>query len=138
MPGVTRHLMILEGALDIDHKGRYKKHLDKFGYDVFDGEWPTTAKGKVTDFNLMVREKATGKLQSLALRDRQEETIPFRAKVAYSGVYLLQGSVRVIAGTNSTEMKTGDFLLCDHEGEEQFMHMQATAFSEIILATIEI
>lgn len=138
MPGVTRHLMILEGALDIDHKGRYKKHMDKFGYDVFDGEWPTTAKGKVTDFNLMVREKASGKVQSIALRDRQEETIPFRSKVAYSGVYLLQGSVRVIAGTNATEMKTGDFLLCDHEGEEQIMHMQATSFSELILATIEL
>lgn len=138
MPGVTRHLMILEGALDIDHKGRYKKHLDKFGYDVFDGEWPTTAKGKVTDFNLMVREKSGGNLQAIALRDRQEETIPFRSKVAYSGVYLLNGSVRVIAGTNSWEMKTGDFLLCDHEAEEQIMHMQATSYSEIILATVKL
>ena len=138
MPGVTRHLMILEGALDINHKGRYKKHLDKFGYDVFDGEWPTTAKGKVTDFNLMLREKSGGKLQALALRGRQEETIPFRSKIAYSGVYLLQGAVRVIAGINSTEMKTGDFLFCDHEGEEQIMHIQATAFSEIILTTIEL
>ena len=138
MPGVTRHLMILNGVLDIDHKGRYKKHLEKFGYDVFDGEWPTTARGKVTDFNLMVRERSAGKLQALALRDRQEETIAFRAKVAYSGVYLLSGAVRVIAGSNSCEMKAGDFLFCDHESQQQIMHMQATAFSEIILATVEI
>jgi environmental stress-induced protein Ves len=136
MPGVTRHLMILDGALDIDHKGRYRKHLPKFGYDVFDGEWPTTAKGMVTDFNLMVRERSGGKLQALALRDRQEETITFRPRVSHSGVYLLSGAVRVIAGANSAELKAGDFLLCDHEGEQQIMHMQATSFSEIILATI--
>ncbi len=138
MPGVKRHLMILDGALDIDHKGRYKKHLPKFGYDVFDGEWPTTAKGEVTDFNLMVREKSEGKLQAIALRDREEETIEFRSKIKYSGVYLLSGAIRVIAGNNSTEMKTGDFLFCDHENEEQIMHMQATAHSEVILATIEL
>jgi environmental stress-induced protein Ves len=138
MPGVTRHLMILDGALDIDHKGRYKKHLPKFGYDVFDGEWPTTAKGEVTDFNLMVREKSGGKLQAIVLRDREEETIEFRWKIKYSGVYLLSGAVRVIAGNNSTELKKGDFLFCDHENEEQIMHMQATAHSEVILATIEL
>lgn len=138
MPGVTRHLMILDGELHIDHKGRYKKQLAKYGYDVFDGEWPTTAKGQVTDFNLMVREKCSGKLQALALRDRQEETITFRPKVSFSGVYLLSGAVRVIAGTNSAELKEGSFLLCDHEGQQQIMHMQATAFSEIILATVEV
>lgn len=137
MPGVTRHLMILDGTLDIDHKGRYKKHLPKFGYDVFDGEWPTTAKGEVTDFNLMVREKSGGKLQAIALRDREEETIEFRSKVKYSGIYLLSGSVRVISGTNSAEMKKGDFLFCDHENEAQIMHMQATSHSEVVLATIE-
>jgi environmental stress-induced protein Ves len=138
MPGVTRHLMILEGQLHIDHKGRYKKQLDKYGYDVFDGEWPTTAKGKVTDFNLMVREKSSGKLQAIALRDRQEETISHRAKTAYSGVYLLTGALRVISGSSSAELKAGDFLFCDHEGAQEIMHMQATAYSEIIVATIEL
>jgi len=138
MPGVTRHLMILDGTLDINHKGRYKKHLPKFGYDVFDGEWPTTAKGEVTDFNLMVREKSAGKLQAIALRDREEETIEFRSKIKYSGVYLLSGSVRVISGTNSAELKKGDFLFCDHENEAQIMHIQSTSFSELIFATIDL
>ena len=137
MPGVTRHLMILEGHLRIDHKGRYKKELPKFGYDVFDGEWPTTAKGKVTDFNLMVREKASGKLQAIALRDRQEETITCRGKVSHSCFYVLTGSVRIISGPHSCELKTGDCVLCDHERESQILHMQATAYTELIAATIE-
>lgn len=138
MPGVTRHLMILEGQLTIDHKGRYKKQLDRFGYDVFNGEWPTTAKGKVTDFNLMVREKSGGKLQALVLRGREEETITHRAKISYSGVYLLTGSLRVISGTSSAELKAGDFLFCDHENAQQIMHMQATANCEVVVATVEL
>lgn len=138
MPGVTRHLMILDGMLDIDHKGRYKKQLDKFGYDVFNGEWPTTAQGCVTDFNLMTREKTTGKLQAIVLNDRGEETLEFKSKTAYSGIYLFSGALRVIIGTSSAELKTGDFLLCDHENESQIMHMQATAASELILVTVQL
>lgn len=143
MPGVTRHLMILDGALDIDHKGRYKKHLPQYGYDVFDGEWPTTAKarlnteGKVVDFNLMVREKATGKLQAIAMRARQEETFVFRPDVNYTGFYLLEGKIRLIAGSHSADLNAGDFLLCGHEGEEQIIHVQATAATHMVLATVQ-
>src|SRR5687767_165093 len=67
MPGVTRNLMILNGSLEIDHIDRYKKHLNKFDIDVFSGEWPTKAKGKVTDFNLMTRGETEGNLESLVL-----------------------------------------------------------------------
>ncbi len=138
MPGVKRHLMILEGDLTIDHKGRYKKQMAKFGYDIFDGEWPTTAKGMVTDFNLMTKEKTSGKLQAITLKERGEETITFNKKISYSALYLLVGKLRVITGTKSAEMKNGDFILCDHEGEAQIMHMQATAATELILVTIQL
>lgn len=130
--------MILDGALDIDHKGRYKKHLPKFGYDVFNGEWPTTARGMVTDFNLMVREKAKGKLQAIALRERQEETILYKPKTSFSGYYMLEGSMRLITGAHSAELKKGDFLLCEHEGESAIIHVQALAYSEVIVSTIEL
>lgn len=138
MPGVTRHLMILDGEITLDHKGRYIKNLKKFGYDVFNGEWPTTAKGTVTDFNLMTREKTSGKLQAIALKERGEETIVFKSKIAYSALYVVSGSLRIIAGHQSAEMSSGDFILCDHEKEELIMHMQATAYSEVVLTTIEL
>lgn len=138
MPGVKRHLMILDGAVDLDHKGRYKKHLDKFGYDVFDGEWPTTSKGMVTDFNLLLREKAEGKLQAIGLRERAEETIHFRQRTKFSGYYLLTGRIRLVGGTQSAELTQGDFVLCEHENEEVILHMQALAYSEVIVATVEL
>ena len=63
MPGVTRHLMILNGKLDLNHEGRLK-HLEPLEPYEFNGEWPTTAKGKVMDFNLMVRNQYKGQLSA--------------------------------------------------------------------------
>ena len=60
--GITRHLMILKGELDLIHEGRYSKHLKPFDQDIFSGEWSTRSKGKVTDFNLMLKNGPTGLL----------------------------------------------------------------------------
>ena len=60
--GITRHLMILKGELELLHEGRYTKPLKPYEQDTFSGEWPTRSKGKVTDFNLMLKNGATGSL----------------------------------------------------------------------------
>src|SRR4051812_46300605 len=60
--GIIRHLMILKGQLELTHEGRYTKHLEHYDQDTFSGEWATFSKGKVTDFNLMLKEGATGSL----------------------------------------------------------------------------
>src|ERR1043165_8830857 len=60
--GITRHLMILKGNLELIHEGRFTKHLKPYDQDVFSGEWSTRSKGKVTDFNLMLKNGATGSL----------------------------------------------------------------------------
>lgn len=138
MPGVKRHLMILDGALHIDHKGRYRKQLDKFGYDIFDGEWPTTAKGKVSDFNLMTRGKAGGKLQALVLNDRKESTLDYGQSTSYSSYFILSGQVRLICGTYAATLQQGDFALLDHEQEDAIVHMQSIADSEIIVASVKL
>jgi environmental stress-induced protein Ves len=138
MPGVKRHLMILDGALFIDHKGRYRKQLDKFGYDIFDGEWPTTAKGKVSDFNLMTRGKSNGKLQALVLNDRKESTLDYGQGTSYSSYFILNGQVRLICGTNAATLSKGDFALLDHEQEDAIVHMQSIADSEIIVASVKL
>src|SRR5688572_20272876 len=52
--GITRHLMILKGDLELVHEGHYTKHLKPFDQDIFSGEWNTRSRGRVTDFNLML------------------------------------------------------------------------------------
>src|SRR5947208_13265953 len=60
--GITRHLMILKGELELIHEDRYTRHLKPYDQDTFSGEWSTRSKGKVTDFNLMLKGACTGSL----------------------------------------------------------------------------
>ena len=41
--------------MEIEHEGRYSKVLMPGDIDRFRGDWNTTSKGKVTDFNLMLK-----------------------------------------------------------------------------------
>lgn len=56
LPGVARCLMILEGTLRLRHEDHYEKVLHPFEQDNFSGSWTTRSWGRVTDFNLMVKE----------------------------------------------------------------------------------
>jgi environmental stress-induced protein Ves len=44
--GITRHLMILKGELELTHEGRYTKHLQPFDQDTFSGSGPPAPKAK--------------------------------------------------------------------------------------------
>src|SRR3954468_10995977 len=66
--GITRHLMILKGELELTHEGRYTKHLKPYDQDTFSGEWSTRSKGKVTDFNLMLKDGAKGLLMHHSIK----------------------------------------------------------------------
>jgi len=63
LPGVTRHLLMLEGEALVCHEGRYSLTLRPYEeIDTFDGGWDTWARGKVQDFNLMCRPGCQGRL----------------------------------------------------------------------------
>lgn len=107
MPGVTRHLMILKGNLDLNHEGRLK-HLDPFEPYEFNGEWPTTAKGKVMDFNLMVRNGYKGKLGAIQLQPNK--TIEIKPLSPILGIYSFQGEGSLIINQEKMNLNTGDFI----------------------------
>lgn len=65
--GITRHLMILKGELELIHVGRYTKVLSVYEQDTFSGEWETKSIGKVTDFNLMLKNGAEGSLKHVGM-----------------------------------------------------------------------
>ncbi|MGE7596362.1 HutD/Ves family protein [Peribacillus frigoritolerans] len=56
LPGIQRIIMILDGEMSLQHKGKPSMHLSPFEQDRFDGGWTTRSIGKVTDFNLMLAE----------------------------------------------------------------------------------
>lgn len=92
LPGIERKLMILEGALSLEHIGIRKRQMKPFDVEAFSGDWDTLSRGKVRDFNLMVREgipssmeycRVTGDTR-LALTDEGPDTLIL--------LYLIQGS----------------------------------------------
>src|SRR5688572_3384171 len=88
--GITRHLMILKGELELIHEGRYTKHLKPFDQDTFSGEWSTSSKGKVTDFNLMLKAGATGSLTHHRIEPGNDAA--FTAKTDWYFIYFASGS----------------------------------------------
>lgn len=88
--GITRHLMILSGQLELIHEGRYSKVLQAYDQDTFSGEWPTRSRGRVTDFNLMLKSGATGSLQHHHLA--QDQAVSFIATTDFYFLYVASGA----------------------------------------------
>jgi uncharacterized protein len=139
MPGVTRHLMILEGALKIDHTGRYKKNLVPFDKDIFDGEWPTSAEGMVKDFNLMTRNGAAGNLHSAKISQGKIFDYHLNEKVNYAGIYFQKGSANINVNNDSLLLEHGDFLFLEFDNKAPGpIQISASANCEIILAEVSL
>lgn len=103
--GITRHLMILKGNLELTHEGRYTKLLGPYEQDTFFGEWPTKSKGKVTDFNLMLKNGASGSLEVFQVEAGQQVNLSHSTN-DFSFLYLAEGSVQL----GEIELERGDLL----------------------------
>jgi environmental stress-induced protein Ves len=109
---ITRHLMILKGELELIHEGRYTKQLKMYDQDTFSGEWATRSRGRVTDFNLMLKNVATGSLAHH--RIAAGSAAAFRAETAFYFLYIASGMATL---SNGITAKAGD-LIWVKKGEE--------------------
>lgn len=94
--GIRRHLMILKGQLELIHEGRYSKQLKPYEQDSFSGEWSTRSRGKVTDFNLMLKDGAEGSLEHEHLEAGQ--SAGFTGSTGYDFIYLASGTAEISNG----------------------------------------
>ena len=60
LPDYDRIIMTLEGEIDLCHNDGEWMHLKAFETHSFDGGDDTVSRGKVVDFNLMIRKGAAG------------------------------------------------------------------------------
>ncbi|QSX05201.1 HutD family protein [Sedimentibacter sp. zth1] len=66
LPYYNRILMILDGKIELNHSDTEIINLNAFDQNEFDGANQTVSKGKVVDFNLMMRKgKCTGKVKNI-------------------------------------------------------------------------
>lgn len=128
--GITRHLMILKGQFELVHEGRYTKHLQPYDQDVFSGEWKTYSKGKVTDFNLMLKDGADGSLTHHSIAARDNST--FTASTEYYFIYIASGTVTF---NNGNTAKAGDLLRI---GKGTALNIDAQVASDLVVIEVSV
>lgn len=137
LPGFSRLLMILDGKIEIQHKGKYSKVLKKFDIDEFQGSWETSSQGKAIDFNLMMAEGIQGSLMAHWFILQGSVNLDFAIKNTYTGVYVFKGSAEMFIAEESIILESGDFLIM--EGFMQgSIELVAGKNCQIILSSIQI
>ncbi|WP_270749765.1 HutD family protein [Fusobacterium hominis] len=72
LPDIHRYISILEGKIFIEHKDHGHVTLLPHMIHSFEGDWETSAKGKVTDFNLMLKN-CQGTLEFIGIQNFETE-----------------------------------------------------------------
>lgn len=104
--GYKRILMILQGKLFIEHKNQHSKTLHQYECDEFLGAWETKGKGKVVDFNLMMKVGWNGSLSIDEITSNSSKSYLYNEN-KFIGLYLLEGSL----SANEQTLNKKDFLL---------------------------
>lgn len=101
-----RVISILDGKMELEHKNHYNVILEKYEIDRFKGEWDTFSRGKVTDFNLMVRD---GSGDFFFKEIKKEEIIEFSEKDLLGFIFCISGSLFV----SGNKLDIGELLITD-------------------------
>ncbi len=106
LEGVDRVISILEGKMEICHKDHHQKTLLPYDIDHFKGDWDTSSKGKVTDFNLMLK----GCKGDFFFKEiKQEEKIIFENEKILSFIYCISGELKI----ENELLKAGELAVTD-------------------------
>jgi hypothetical protein len=114
LPGIKRHLMVLEGEMTLVHDGRYEKNLKVYDQDSFMGDFRTRSISglAVVDFNLMVQGSRDGRLihhacekNGLIYRPHEHHD-----KMEMRDFYCVNGPIELSVGNHSIRLFTGDYL----------------------------
>lgn len=127
LPGISRHIMVLEGELLLEHEGHHNAALKALEQDSFSGEWATTSFGKVTDFNLMLAQGYTGELEAISFNSGEFKDILLHSNVNDTEVfsqiteafYIVQGYIEIDTGLKKKiGLSKGDLIIITRTGQE--------------------
>jgi environmental stress-induced protein Ves len=125
LPGITRHLIILEGTVKISHEGHHSLIMNPYDpIDVFDGAWKTVSHGKVTDFNLMLGRGAEGRMELIEHDMDIPLNHPNRVSHEWLGLFCAVGTAVITVAKKSFNLQKGDLLLLeDFSAELSFIRI---------------
>lgn len=142
--GVKRHIMVLEGEMELRHEGHHETVLKRYEKDSFMGDWDTKSYGRVKDFNLMLNRGSDGFIEALEIQNKKAFTYSYnREKRIFEGFYCAEGGVSIKEKNGLfTQLNEGDFILVEmEEGCHEFsieLENQGDKTSYIVRAKVEI
>jgi environmental stress-induced protein Ves len=119
--GYDRSLMVLEGNLEIVHENQYSKVLKQFEVDNFSGDWKTTSKGKITDFNLIFKRGIKGELNYLnikGLNPKVLSNLPSRI-----GYFVISGELKIQTNNSDYIVQKGELIMIENRGEIESLNL---------------
>ena len=141
LPGIYRHIMIIEGEMKLIHEGHHTVSLKPFMKDSFSGGWSTRSIGCARDFNLMLNQGCKGELEAIAVNKAiyidTAAVIPDKAcKNVTQGLYCAAGSaVLLVNETEEYALYEGDLALVNYTTEEGHtgIRLESTADRETVV-----
>ena len=111
--GYDRSLMVLNGELEIFHEDHYSKKLKQYEVDNFSGDWKTSSKGKITDFNLIFKRGLKGELNYLTLNEDQIISKDFSNLPNRVGYFVISGELKVGINNSEYKIQIGELLMIE-------------------------
>lgn len=119
-----RLLMVLNGELEIVHENQYSKTLKQYEVDSFSGDWKTTSKGKITDFNLIVKRGLKGELNYLNLKTEVSISKEFSNFPERIGYFVISGVLNVKIHNSEYNVQKGELLMIENRGEKDSFDLE--------------
>ena len=135
LPGVSRKIMILDGAMEIIHENRYSKKLDKFDTDSFEGDWKTSSIGECIDFNLMTRGTAKGEIEALSIAKSQIVNLPLDKATDFLIGYIFSGEISLTINQKIHQLQQGNLLVIT-QFDSANLQLTGMENSEMIISKI--
>jgi len=137
LPGVSREIMILDGAINLIHKNRYSKQLGKFDTGTFEGDWNTSSVGKCIDFNLMTRGNTRGKFSALSPKRNQRVNLPFDKEINFLILYAFSGEIILNGNGEIHHLHQGNLMVITPLNSLS-LQLSAVSNSEVIMSEIRL
>jgi uncharacterized protein len=129
LPGVKRTLMVLNGTLELEHKGQYSTILEAFEKDSFLGDWETKSGGMAEDFNLMIRKPdLNGFVRHIQLSKKKSLTLQTEK---HGFIYIYKGT---LALNEELQLTSGDSVYFNDKEE---VHLTGISNALLIYVLIE-
>lgn len=109
LENTNRVISVLDGTMELNHIGHHTTILEKYQIDRFYGEWETHSKGKVTDFNLMIKN-GNGDFFFEEILDEKDINFSEKGK-SINFVFCISGELEI----EKTKINKGEILITDKE-----------------------